>query len=243
MNILFALRNSDSTELGLNDLSRITSINKGTIFKILPSLIERNMVVQNEITKKYRLGIGLIYLVEKVYSDMNIYEISHPIILKLAKETEKTVTLGIKQKDKLVFIDCVSGNESTNFYCKVGVGESLPFYKGAAPKACFAHVDDKELEELIMGCGDESKDLELFIRQRSEIKKNGFSISDAEVDVGVLAIGAPIFNHEKKVIGGIAIAGIKEAFSDEDITNFSQMIKRYSKNISQRLGSIHLKNS
>lgn len=199
--------------------------------------------MQNEMTKKYRLGIGLIYLTEKVYSDLNIYEISHPLISNLAKETDKTVTLGIKQKDRLVFIDCVSGNESSNFYCKVGVGESLPFYKGAAPKACFAHLQDRELETLIQNVDCESRELEIFKKQLNEIRKNGYSVSDGEVDIGVLAIGAPIFNYEQKVIGGIAVAGIKEAFSEGDLVNFSKKILKYSKNISHQLGSTNLQNS
>lgn len=188
--------------------------------------------------KKYRLGIGILHLAEKVYTDLNIYEISHPLILQLAKETGRTVTLGIKQKDKLVFIDRVSSDASVNFYCKVGVGESLPFYQGAAAKACFAHVREEELEALLESNTDESEGLTRFVHQLEEIKKNGFSISDEEVDVGVLAIGAPIFNYEQDVIGGIAIAGIKQAFTDEEIKDFSAKIRVCSQRISELLGSV-----
>lgn len=236
LKIIYALRETSQEELGLNELSRFTGINKGTVYKILPSLLERNLITQNPNTRKYRLGVGLIHLSEKVYSDLNIYEISRPYITDLAKDTGKTVTLGIKQKDKLFFIESINGNESANFYNKVGVGESIPFYIGAAAKACFAFEEKKILQEYIEKSHDEQKDdINRFLNEIDTIRSNNYSVSDEEVDKGVYALGAPLFNYEG-VIGGIAIAGIKQTFSSEDIKKISQLIINCSKSISEKLG-------
>lgn len=241
LNILYALRNTRQQEVGLNELSRMTDINKGTIYKILPSLISRDLVVQNPISKKYALGVGLIQLAEKVYTNLNVYEISHPILLEFAKTINRTVTFGIKQADKLVFINRLNGNESANFYCEVGVGQSLPFYKGAAPKACFAQLDDIEINEMISDVysKDPNEDVHIkrFIHEREQIKRQKIAVSDGEVDLGVLAMGTPIFNYENKAIGGIAVAGIREAFTKEELARINELLVKCGEEISYKLGA------
>lgn len=237
MNILFAFQESSSEELGLNELSRLTGINKGTVHKIIPTLMSRELLIQNESTKKYRLGFGLIKLANRVSRQLDLFEIAHSLIRELSARTGRTVTLGVRNRDQFVFIDRTNGNESVRFHCEVG--KTLPFYKGAAAKACFAHAEPETIHDLLSDHPHLPKTkLKALSTEFKKIRSCGYSLSNEEVDLGVLAIGVPIFNMHGDVIGGMAIAGIKEGFTDQELNTLPELLLLYSKKLSNNSTTI-----
>ncbi len=239
LDILFLWKSQNCEEIGLNEISKITGINKGTAYKILYSLKERNLIEQNPETKKYKLSFGLLELGNLVLKNLDLREVAHPIIKELAYTCGETVTLGIRTNNNFIFIDRVDGRENVRFYCDIG--KSTPFYGGAAAKALFAHLEPADIEDIVAHMKVDSfthktlsvKDL---LAQTNSIRENGYSISDEEVDIGVLAFGAPIFNHLGKAIAGMAIAGLKHTFTDEKLKNCKKLILEYSHRVSVKMG-------
>ncbi len=240
LDVLFVWSSEKAYELGLNEISRITGINKSTVYKILQSLKLRDLVEQNPENKKYKLGVGMIQLGNLVLKNLELREVAHPLLKQLAHMCQNTVTLGIRNDDHLVFIDRVDGRDNVRFYCEIG--KRVPFYGGAAAKALFAHLEDTEIEKII------KKDMEgkrftentlgkkELLKEIKTIRKDGFAISDEEVDIGVLAIGVPIFNHEGKAIAGMAVAGLKQTFTPEVLQINKKLIIEYSNIISMKMG-------
>lgn len=239
LDILFLMKDHNEKEIGLNEISRLTNINKSTVYKILVTLGKRNIVTQNPESKKYYLGHGLLELTNKVLKETNLYDVAHPIIKDLARVTEKTVTLGIRYDDHLVFIDRVDGNESVHFHCEIG--KWMPFYEGAAAKALFAHLSTEEINNISNQLNHQNHlkrelKIERFFSQIKSIRELGYSTSDEEVDPGVLAFGAPIFDFQGNVIAGMALAGIKESVTDEKREILVSELINHSSKISSLLG-------
>ncbi len=239
LNILFVWKDHNCREIGLNQISKLTGINKGTVYRILYSLKERNLVEQNPETRKYRLSFGLLELGNFILKDLDLREVAHPIIKELAYLCGETVTLGIRTKNNFIFIDRVDGRENVRFYCDIG--KIAPFYGGAAAKALFAHLDPADIKEIITDMRHDSfthKTLSVdeLLSQIKTIQKHGYSVSDEEVDIGVLAFGAPIFDHRGKAVAGMAIAGLKHTFDDDKIKRFEKLITEYSHKISTKMG-------
>lgn len=246
LDVLFVWHSEKAYELGLNEISRITGINKSTVYKILQSLKLRNLVEQNPENKKYKLGVGTIQLGNFVLKNLELREVAHPLLKQLAHMCQNTVTLGIRNDDHLVFIDRVDGRDNVRFFCEVG--KRVPYYGGAAAKALFAHLEDSEIEKILDKDIENKKFTENtlgkneFLKEIETIRKKGFAISDEEVDIGVLAIGVPIFNHEKKAIAGMALAGLKQTFTPESLQINKRLILEYSNIISMKMGFDGTKN-
>lgn len=233
------MKDHDEKELGLNEISRMADMNKSTVYKILTTLEKRNIVAQNPESKKYYLGYGLLELANKVLKETNLYDVSHPVLKNLARVTGKAITIGVKYDDHLVFIDRVDGKESVRFYCEVG--KRMPFYEGAAAKALFAHLSTEELQALANQFDDpedseRSKKIKRFFSQIDSIRELGYSTSDEEVDQGVLAFGAPIFDFKGNVIAGVALASIKESITVEHRELLIRELIKHSNEISFSMG-------
>lgn len=228
-------------ELGLTEISRLTEINKSTVYKILQSLQRHDLVSLNPETKKYSLEHGVLKLSNVFLKQLDLKNAAHPIIKELAEKSGKTVTLALRKERHLVFIDRVDGNESVRFYCDIG---KVTYYNsGAAAKAVFAHLTEQEREDITRKeppahFTENTKTWEELLKEVPSIRQKGYSISDEEVDAGVFAVGSPIFDHSGRVVAGMAIAGLKFSLSEAERERMISLIGEHSKMISSKLGYI-----
>ena len=82
-------------------------------------------------------------------------------------------------------------------------------------------------------------ELEKYKEEIEEIRNRGYSISNEEVDKGVIAYGAPIFNHDNEVAGAIAIANIVGVLSEDKLRDNIEQLLKTAKQISNDLGSFN----
>ena len=129
LNILFVWSKTGKKDLGLTEISRITGINKSTVYKILISLQNHHLVSLDQDTKKYRIDYGVLELSSIFLKQSDLKTIAHPWIERLASESGKTITLALRKQEHLVFIDRVDGCENVRFYCDIG---KVAYYNSGA---------------------------------------------------------------------------------------------------------------
>ena len=56
-----------------------------------------------------------------------------------------------------------------------------------------------------------------LIVELSRIRRNGYSLDDEELLVGVRSVAAPIFNHSNVAVGAISISALQQRMPDEII--------------------------
>lgn len=239
LNILYVWSAQQKPELGLTEISRCTGINKSTAYKILLSLRERGLVAIDPESKKYRLDVGILELSSHLLRNMDLRSVAHPLLKELAERSGKTVTLALCKERHLVFIDRVDGCENVRFYCDVG--KVVYYNTGAAGKAAFAFLPPGQMRDILMEAPvnrftPNSRSWEQMIDEAPLIQKNGYAISDEEVDAGVYAVGTPLFDHRGRVVAGMALATLKYQLSEQDQSEMIALALEYSEAISRRLG-------
>ncbi|MET3617787.1 DNA-binding IclR family transcriptional regulator [Peptoniphilus olsenii] len=229
--ILFLLRDSEEP-LGLTNISNITNINKSTVYNILRTLMSYNIITKDEASKKYTLGVGILSLSAKVLRELDLRDVAKPHMQELAIKTHSTVTLGIANNNKFIFIERIDGVKNVRFFCDIG--KTVKFFEGAASKAYYSFLSP-EIQKFSINKVKSSHPY--FEKELNFILKNGYSVSNEEVDKGVKAFGAPIFDHQNKVIAGIAIANISSLLNENIETKNISYLLEASKNISESLGA------
>ena len=79
-------------------------------------------------------------------------------------------------------------------------------------------------------------DTDYIKNELKEIKKQGFSIDDEEIELGLKCIAAPIFDHQGNVIASISCASPKMRLDEERLPQVISGIKRAASDISISLG-------
>jgi DNA-binding IclR family transcriptional regulator len=237
---LIELLAEDSTEKSLSELSKKASFNQSTTHRVISALKSRGYVRQNPSNSKYRLTLKLFELGNKIMKRFNIKEAAEPILKELAKKTQESIYLIIRDGDDALCVDRIDGNPFFRIL-SLEIGGRQPLHLGAAPKVLLAFTDEYEIDRII-----EEKGLEAWtahtitnpIKLKDElnkIRKQGYAFSASDVTEGVAAIGFPIFNSESNVIAAISTAGMKDSFTEERINEVIEMLKNASAQMSSRL--------
>lgn len=197
VNILVCLSN------GMNSITEIANcckLTKPTVYRLLQTLEELLMVIQDPINHRYYLGP----LINRIASNP---EVNHHYLINCALEelthlwdfSGETVELNI-----MVGLQYIRLYEIQSKYeLKVVAGPDPvgPVYVGAAAKVLLSQLDDEELgtalRNITISRVTEHSviDKKELMAQAKEISRQGYAVSYGERIAGALCISAPIKNY------------------------------------------------
>ena len=230
----------EEKEFGVTELSKKLNLHKSTIHHILATLESEEVVTKNNDTKKYRMGIRLFKLGSIVQHHIELREIALPVMKELSQKTGESIHLNLIVGRKRVIIEKI---ESLSIIRLVPqLGENLPLYAGGSGKVLLAYMTDEDIEKyfqkekLISFTPNTITNPEKLLAHLKEIREKGYAIASGERITGATTIGAPIFNHSRRVIASISICGPTERFTDNKIQMFISLVKGSAMKISELMG-------
>lgn len=229
---------AENKEIGVRELARIFDVNEATAFRLLSTLEKYNFVCQDSLTKKYRLGLETVKIGFSCLNNFDIVKIAKPYLEELNIKTCETVCLMIKQGECGVYLDKNDSGHAVRVHAEIGA--SIPLYKGAAAKSIAAFLPHEEQQQLLdkyeSSVVADGFDKNNLIREYREIKEQGYAVSDEEIDLGVLAVGCPIFSYKGDVIASIGIPMPKARASQDHLHEVIKDLKKTCAQISKELG-------
>ncbi|KAB3534365.1 IclR family transcriptional regulator [Alkaliphilus pronyensis] len=211
------------------EISKGLNINRSTVHRMLATLMEEMMVLQNPITKKYKLGplsyhIGASYLHNMKYVD----EI-HNIIDGIAEKLSLSVGYAVKEGNKIMTLYEVEDYVSVRMGYKPG--SFYPINCGAYGKTIMAfHKPLDELRRIVYSTPLEKRsektitNPDKLLKEYEKIRMQGYSISNGENLKGALGVGAPVKNSKGDVIACVAAAGIKASIDQARLKEIKAVV-------------------
>ena len=229
-------------EVSLAEVVEVTRLPKMKAFRALTTLTNTNFLVQNEISRKYRLHHSLLDLSSKILNQQGLRELVHDRLQQLANDIGEDITFAVPSADfkEIVFIDRLRGGARISFFCDVG--KHIPLHVGSAGKAIMAHLTDEKFESYLSNFQPVKIspftiiDKETLRRQRREILQRGYSVSDQEVDEGVSAVGVCVLDAEGNPIGAAAIASLTMKMTNLRMAQLGSRLKEAVSKISAEMG-------
>ncbi|MGD0916459.1 MAG: IclR family transcriptional regulator [Thermodesulfobacteriota bacterium] len=201
----------NNPEMGTVTLSRKLGFHPATVNRILMELSRGRFLQKNPLTRKFTLGPSILNLGSAITKSLksNIVIIAKPYIDDLRDTFRETAALEV-----------LSGNSTVVAYVAEGppplplaatIGDRLPM-AAAGAKAILAfsppQLNHRLLVEKIPRLTPKTvTDRKALRRQLEEIRRQGYAFDNEEIEVGINAVAAPIFNHEEKPVAAIVVAG------------------------------------
>jgi DNA-binding IclR family transcriptional regulator len=234
---------SHDRDLGFSEIMNTLNIPKPSLARILSVLAGRGLVAKTDEKGLYRLGMQLLYLGGRLESKLRLRSVARPHMEELAIITGKTIELSTLDRDQLILIDQIEGDEGVRLFTRIG--SAYPYFHAlGAGKIYLAHMEQSTRKEVLQKIGLPMitkytiTDGEQLERELSDIVENGFAIEDQELREGVKRSVAPIYNSHGKLAGCIGIASPIFSFAHEDKEELAGMVKRAAEKISAAMGAI-----
>jgi IclR family transcriptional regulator, acetate operon repressor len=208
----------DRSSWGVTELAEQLSIDKSVAQRLLATLANRQFVMADPQTRRYRLGPALTVLARAAERGDGFEVLARPLLARLVRSIDESAILSVPHGSFSRCAAAVDANGPVRY--SAIVGETMPGYGGAAAHAIFAYYPEPDIRRLF-GSGpfprhsvETMHDIEALLRRHQEVRASGISISTGEYDPRVSCVAAPGF-PDGRVVASIGVIGPREHITDK----------------------------
>lgn len=228
--------------MSLAQLSKETKVPKSTMFRILHTLQENAVVIEDPERKIFTLGMKLLDWGNAALARVDLKNFAHSHLVKLAQETRESFYLAILDHDDVILIDHVDTPEIWKMVTRLG--HRSPVHCTATGHVLIADLDLAELDDLLNRRGlqrftETTITSKTKLKKRlEEVRKQGYAIADGEYKPDLCAVAVPIWDHSGKVAASLMTAIPSGRASKEKnlITNLLSVLQSEAALMSKRVG-------
>lgn len=194
----------DAPVMGIGELQQRLDLPRPTLYRMLAALEQKGLLSWFGEPRKYRLGQKVLELSRSWERSFNLIEISQQPLERLWQGCDETVMLFVPNSPhgRLLVHEIRS---SKPLYYSRPIGYVAPLTVGAAGKVMLAFAAEDEIRR---ACDDLPEAARRKLQTDIErIRKDRYFAATGEVLSGALSIAAPIFGHDAKILGAVAVVG------------------------------------
>ena len=230
----------DEPEMTLAKLTKKVGLHPATCYRILQALVQEGFLTQDAESTAYSLGIHLIRLGEVARQTLDLSRVAMPHAEKLAKRWGETTNVDIL--DNELNVVTILHIPSTFLVATIPhYDQPLPPHCTSTGKVFMAHLPPNSLEQ-VLGKGLETKttktitEHEKLLEELDKVRSQGYATNIEELEIGLIALGAPIFDVSGKVIASISMGGPTTRITEPRIPEIAESIIQAARDISIELG-------
>ena len=201
--------------LGLSEITQRTGISKSTVFRILSTLQELGYVLR-DLSRNYRISPTLAQLAGEEAAGEALRRLALPHMLHLRDKYGETVNLGIRNFDKVTYLEVVPSEFALRL--EEVRGASVPVHASSLGKAILAFSPRSAVENLVRGrlleriTPNTICDPEELLAELKRVNNAGFAFDRGEGSILAICIGAPILDAQGNAIAALSISGPAQRF-------------------------------
>ncbi len=227
-------------ELSLNEIQNLLGTNKTTLYRVLSTLLD-NKYLQKNGSGKYRLGINVFILGNRVSREDHLINVSTPLMREFTQSVGLTALLGILDGTDVIVIQKTEPNRLIQMVCHVG--GSVPAHCTSQGKVLLAYSSKETLQKIIDGHGLERFTPQTIctpqglLKELDAVHARGYAVDDAEHEKNIRCVAVPILNDSGKIEAALSSTGTIMDLPDEDaIRNIARMLKEAGEKIRFEMG-------
>lgn len=223
-----------SRPVAFSELTQASGLAKSTASRILHAL-ERNGLLRRDAHGEYLPGDSFVRYALRGNTETDLVSLAHPYLERLGEVSRETINLGVQRHSMVIQISQVDSRYvlgTTNW-----LGRSEPLHATALGKVLLAYgaaeLPPGRLERLtaktITNRGDLAAELE-------KIHHQGYGVADEELEVGLIAIAAPVRRDDGTVIAALSVSGPSTRITESRVSQVGALCVAEANALSAALG-------
>lgn len=212
--------------------------NPASAYRYVRELSNVGLLVR--LPRGYALGPRVIELDRHMTQFDPLLSASRDIVGDLIAQT--SLELLISELYGSTVINIVQRSGSDEQALNFGRGRPMDLFRSATARVILAFLLPRQLRKIFDGAPPEDQvrigpTWKEFSKAMLRIRKDGYCISDGELDPGKSGIAAPIFDEKGRILGSITLAGNSERFNAFNREFLSKLVLDASAKITSRIAS------
>lgn len=237
---LLSLFSHGRLEIGLSDLTRLSGMNKATVYRLMTELQQAGFVEQVGGDRAYRLGAEVLRLAALREASVPLLSVSRAVLRQLCDCTGETAHMSILQGDRLnTLTHAYSQQHGTRVTMEDA--EVLAFHATGSGLAflAFAPPDfvDRVLSQPLERFTEQTPTDPAALRQSlAKVRASGIAEAVGGFEADVHSHAAPIFGADRQPIGALAVAAPVSRMTPALTSLIRAELKSAALDLTQRIG-------
>lgn len=225
--------------IGVREIGRELGINSATAQKIFATLGAYGFVEQDPVTKKYRLGLGLVELAGTKLSQLDLMSVAPSFINQLMHESGETVNLAVLYGRQALYLAKVESSPPIRVAARIG--GHAPLHCSAHGKALLAFAPPGLVEEVLSSplerftCAT-GTDPEALARELEKIRQDGYALDAGGYIEQLIGVAAPVRDHAGAVVASVGIVAPSQRVEADRLESLVSLVLETAGGISRAIG-------
>jgi DNA-binding IclR family transcriptional regulator len=231
----------ETPSLGVSDIASLVGLHKSSVSRMVATLEEDVLVERDPVSKRIRLGPGLLSLVAPLLGSVRVVEAALPQVAELAQRCGETISVSVWDGAGAVNLEHVLGRKAVKHYA--APGSRNPAHATAAGKLLLAFAPADAAARVL------GRDLRRFtprtictrsalLAEIAAIRRQGYAVNDGELSLDVGAVAAPIRNDKAMVVAAITATVPMYRFAAAGRRQLVEQVRQAADRVSARLGFV-----
>ncbi|WP_158214378.1 MULTISPECIES: IclR family transcriptional regulator domain-containing protein [Ignatzschineria] len=219
--MIFEVLSTSKRAQTISDIAKETGFPRATVRRGLFTLVELGYVLQDD--RYYELSPKVLMIAHDYINSQTLSTTAQPILENLTRELNETATMGVLVKDEVIYIARSSDNRQKIMSNTLTIGSHLPAYCSSIGRVLLAaESKERQIEilaqsNLIPYTDRTIYDRDQLLEELEKVHREGYSIIDQELEVGLRSISVPVFDRSGKVIASISISALTLKYSIDEL--------------------------
>ncbi len=230
----------DQTEIGLSDLSRLSGMNKATVYRMMTELQGAGFVEQGENDRAYMLGPQVLHLAALREASVPILSVSRRILRDLSDETGETTHVSLGHED---CVQTLSHAYSPKHATKVTMDDAqvVTYHGTSSGLVILAYSDAEFVDEvlsrpMVQHTNRTTADPDRIRADLDSFRASGMAQTVGSYELEVHSHAVPIFGHDQRPIGGLAVAAPSSRMTPELQQKIQTALRKAGQTLTHRIG-------
>lgn len=195
--------------VGVSRIARDLDLHASTCFNLLKTLVNERLVLFDDATKTYRIGLGLVELAKGALEQASYVRLLRPHLEAVAARHQVTATLWqCVPGERVLLVD--RADHASAMRVHMSIGQRLPMYIAALGRCMAAHsgLGDAQLRERLRGLRWDVAPR--FAQYRAEVQQarvQGYAVDRSQYVKGVTTASAAILGADGRPLMAISAVG------------------------------------
>lgn len=247
--------------LGVSRLAQMAGRDKAVVSRVLATLNESDLVERDPDTLTYRLG-SRIYALAALTAEATLVRQSRIQLRRIAYETRETAHLCVLRGGNVLTL--LSELSPYEFHTTGWEGVTTAAWRTPSGRVLISDLDRAAIGQWYAEHGHDAAimsahrpaavmpspfavlpepaaenarvvDLESLLTEVDRIRRAGFAVSDEELERGVVAVSAPVFDFNDRIVAAINVSAPKARVGGQ-LDTLARYVARAAREVSAALG-------
>ncbi|MEO8329291.1 MAG: IclR family transcriptional regulator [Candidatus Nanopelagicales bacterium] len=228
---------SNGRPLSVTELATKLGVHKATASRLMATMARRGLVRRN--SAGYLLGPALARLAAIAVAELELVDLSRPILRELVEVTGEASYLSVPYRGAVLYVEQVTphGARMNNDW----TGRMGPLHCSSSGKvfAAFGAIDDlgtQLSDPLPLLASRTINSPEAFRRVLPRVRRQGYATSSDEAEDGMTSVAAPVMGSEGEVLAALGVGVATARCSHQRLSQLGAATIGAAAALARRLG-------